>query len=86
MVTFNTKIKPEWVKFILDYQTGLDSNVNEYKDLIKKSSGKTFKQLADSIFKRIYPGTFPSSQLEEIYRSEFLTSFHNNVMSEIKTL
>jgi len=85
-ITLDSIIKKEWIKEIVDYQEDLDSEaIREYGKVMKSSAGQTFRQLAEKIFKKIYPGEFPDKQLEKIMYDEYVKGFNNNLIDHLNS-
>ena len=87
-ITKNSTMRPEWIDVIVNYQTDLDSNVDEYIDVIKSSERNhlTLSELAEKIFYKIYPGSFPDRKLERIMKKEHIDTFCDNIIPELENI
>jgi hypothetical protein len=87
-ITNNSNMRPEWIETIINYQSDLDSNVDEYIDLIKSSERNrlTLSELAEKIFYKIYPGKFPSKYIENSMKKDYIDQFCENIIDELKNL
>lgn len=84
MITLDTKIKKEWIPEIIKYQEDLDSEARrEYLNVMKNSEGLTLKELSYRIFKKIYPGKFPSREIEKVYLEDHIEIFDGNLVSHL---
>jgi uncharacterized protein YnzC (UPF0291/DUF896 family) len=94
-ITKNSTMRPEWIDVIVNYQTDLDSNVDEYIDVIKSSERNhlTLSELAEKIFYKIYTdrskiknNAFSDKELERIMKKEYIDTFCDNIIPELENI